>query len=104
MLHWNIFKKGGSRKAPSKADVILNISATLHCTIRWYQIHVSTTKESIDSITWFFALDWGTNYDIWVNNIALGPIGDAQGMEKLIPKEIEVDPLFKKPLYRLGEK
>jgi peroxisomal 2,4-dienoyl-CoA reductase len=97
-------KKGGPGKAPSEAGVILNISATLHYTAGWYQIHVSAAKAAVDSITRSLALEWGTDYDIRVNGIAPGPIGDTPGMDKLAPEEIKDDPRFEQPLYRLGEK
>lgn len=97
-------KKGGPGKSPSEAGVILNISATLHYTAGWYQIHVSAAKAAVDSITRSLALEWGTDYDIRVNSIAPGPIADTPGMDKLAPEEIENDPRFKQPLYRMGEK
>jgi peroxisomal 2,4-dienoyl-CoA reductase len=37
-------KKGGPGKGPSTGGVIINISATLHYTAAWYQIHVSAAK------------------------------------------------------------
>lgn len=97
-------KKGGSGKDPLEAGVILNISATLHYTAGWYQIHVSAAKAAVDSITRSLALEWGTDYDIRVNGIAPGPIRDTPGMDKLAPEEIVDDARFKQPLYRLGEK
>lgn len=36
-------KKGGPGKRPT-GGLILNISATLHYTASWYQIHVSAAK------------------------------------------------------------
>lgn len=37
-------KKGGPGRIPSIGGSILNISATLHYTAAWYQIHVSAAK------------------------------------------------------------
>ncbi len=37
-------KKGGPGKDPSNGGTIINISATLHYTATWYQIHVSAAK------------------------------------------------------------
>lgn len=37
-------KKGGPGKTSSSGGLILNISATLHYTASWYQIHVSAAK------------------------------------------------------------
>lgn len=37
-------KKGGRGEGPSTGGLILNISATLHYTAAWYQIHASAAK------------------------------------------------------------
>lgn len=37
-------KKGGPGKEPSSCGIIVNITATLHITATWYQIHVSAAK------------------------------------------------------------
>lgn len=37
-------KKGGPGKGPSMGGLIINISATLHYTASWYQLHVSAAK------------------------------------------------------------
>ena len=42
-------KKGGPGKGPSAGGIILNISATLHYTASWYQIHVSAAKVLLTS-------------------------------------------------------
>ncbi|PIN12223.1 Reductase [Handroanthus impetiginosus] len=82
-------KKGGpGRSLSSSGGFILNISATLHYTATWYQIHVSAAKAAVDALTRNLALEWGTDYDIRVNGIAPGPIGDTQGLSKLLPEEI----------------
>lgn len=41
-------KKGGKGRSSSNGGTILNISATLHYTAAWYQIHVSAAKASDD--------------------------------------------------------
>ena len=41
-------KKGGPGKSPSTGGIIINISATLHYTATWYQIHVSAAKVCYD--------------------------------------------------------
>lgn len=96
-------KKGGPGRDPSNGGLIINISATLHYTATWYQIHVSAAKAAVDSITRSLALEWGTDYDIRVNGIAPGPIGDTAGTSKLAPKEIESS-TPEDPLFKLGEK
>ncbi|XP_047947469.1 peroxisomal 2,4-dienoyl-CoA reductase [(3E)-enoyl-CoA-producing]-like [Salvia hispanica] len=97
-------KKDGHGKAVPTGGVILNISATLHYTASWYQIHVSAAKAGVDALTRNLALEWGTDYDIRVNGIAPGPIGDTAGMSKLQPDEITYNARESTPLYKLGEK
>ncbi|XP_075523039.1 peroxisomal 2,4-dienoyl-CoA reductase [(3E)-enoyl-CoA-producing]-like isoform X2 [Primulina tabacum] len=97
-------KKGGSGNDSSTGGFILNISATLHYTAYWYQIHVSAAKAAVDALTRNLALEWGTDYDIRVNGIAPGPIGDTTGMSKLLPREITIGGAEYMPLYKVGEK
>lgn len=123
-------KKGGPGRSFSSGGSILNISATLHYTAAWYQIHVSAAKvcqihasyeftlmfvsssfkifllqqAAVDATTRNLALEWGTDYDIRVNGIAPGPIGDTAGMSKLAPEEISNKAREIMPLYKLGEK
>ncbi|KAA8527197.1 hypothetical protein F0562_008574 [Nyssa sinensis] len=97
-------KKGGPGRSSSSGGTILNISATLHYTAAWYQIHVSAAKAAVDAITRNLALEWGTDYDVKVNGIAPGPIGDTTGMSKLAPDEINSKAREYMPLYKLGEK
>ncbi|CAA3009687.1 peroxisomal 2,4-dienoyl-CoA reductase [Olea europaea var. sylvestris] len=97
-------KKGGPGRDSSSGGFILNISATLHYTASWYQIHVSAAKAAVDALTRNLALEWGTDYEIRVNGIAPGPIGDTTGMSKLVPQEINSKAREYMPLYKLGEK
>ncbi|GKA53801.1 peroxisomal 2,4-dienoyl-CoA reductase-like protein [Tanacetum coccineum] len=102
----NYLKKGGLGRINDDAGgLILNISATLHYTASWYQIHVSAAKAAVDAVTRNLALEWGTDYDIRVNGIAPGPINDTPGMRKLGPDEIKAQRTKElMPLFRLGEK
>ncbi|KAI4323343.1 hypothetical protein L6164_022957 [Bauhinia variegata] len=97
-------KKGGLGRRSSSGGTILNISATLHYTASWYQIHVSAAKAAVDATTRNLALEWGTDYDIRVNGIAPGPIGDTPGMSKLGPQEIESKARDYMPLFKIGDK
>jgi peroxisomal 2,4-dienoyl-CoA reductase len=97
-------KKGGTGKDSSSGGVIINISATLHYTATWYQIHVSAAKAAVDSITRSLALEWGTDYDIRVNGIAPGPINDTTGANKLVPEGSMMKSVETEPLFKLGEK
>ncbi|KAG8386645.1 hypothetical protein BUALT_Bualt03G0170200 [Buddleja alternifolia] len=97
-------KKGGPGRSSSDGGFILNISATLHFTASWYQIHVSAAKAAVDSLTRNLALEWGTDYDIRVNGIAPGPIGDTAGFRKLMPQEMNNKVMEDLPLDKVGEK
>ncbi|GAB4854725.1 hypothetical protein Ancab_023311 [Ancistrocladus abbreviatus] len=97
-------KKGAPGRSLSSGGIILNISATLHYTASWYQIHVSAAKAAVDATTRNLALEWGTDYDIRVNGIAPGPIGDTPGMSKLAPQEIENSARESMPLFKIGER
>lgn len=83
---------------------ILNISATLHYTAAWYQIHVSAAKAAVDAITRSLALEWGADYNIRVNGIAPGPIEGTPGLRKLAPAEMKTKLRESMPLYRVGER
>ena len=50
------------------------------------------------------ALEWGSEYDIRVNGIAPGLIGDTPGMSKLVPKDISILAKDLLPLFKAGEK
>ncbi|KAK9937400.1 hypothetical protein M0R45_014194 [Rubus argutus] len=95
-------KKGGPGRSSSGGGTILNISATLHYTASWYQIHTSAAKAAVDATTRNLALEWGTDYDIRINGIAPGPIGDTPGISKLLPKEIESSVSEFMPLFKLA--
>ncbi|KAL6562432.1 hypothetical protein OROGR_003439 [Orobanche gracilis] len=97
-------KKNAPGRNSSSEGFILNISATLHYTASWYQIHVSAAKAAVDALTRNLALEWGADYDIRVNGIAPGPIGDTAGLSKLFPEEINNKATGLLPLYKLGEK
>ncbi|CAL5196767.1 unnamed protein product [Lathyrus oleraceus] len=97
-------KKGGPGRDSSSGGAIINISATLHYTASWYQIHVSAAKAAVDATTRNLALEWGTDYDIRVNGIAPGPISDTPGMTKLAPEELGSKAREEMPLFKIGEK
>ncbi|PON58269.1 Short-chain dehydrogenase/reductase [Trema orientale] len=97
-------KRGPGRSNSSGGGIILNISATLHYTAAWYQIHLCAAKAAVDAITRNLALEWGTDYDIRVNGIAPGPIGNTPGMSKLAPEEVNGNKAKDYiPLYKEGE-
>jgi len=81
---------------------ILNISATLHYLGTPMQLHVSAAKAGVDALTRNLAVEWGC-YGIRVNAIAPGPIGDTEGMKRLVPEPIKEKLRQRIPLGRFGE-
>ncbi len=80
---------------------VLNISATLHYLGTPMQLHVSAAKAGVDALTKNLAVEWG-RYGIRVNAIAPGPIGDTEGMKRLVPEPIKEKLKKKIPLGRFG--
>ena len=80
---------------------ILNISATLHYLGTPMQLHVSAAKAGVDALTRNLAVEWG-RYGIRVNAIAPGPIGDTEGMKRLVPEPIKEKLQQRIPLGRFG--
>ena len=81
---------------------ILNISATLHYLGTPMQLHVSAAKAGVDALTRNLAVEWG-RHGIRVNAIAPGPIGDTEGMKRLVPEPIKQKLRQQIPLQRFGE-
>ena len=80
---------------------ILNISATLHYLGTPMQLHVSAAKAGVDALTRNLAVEWG-RFGIRVNAIAPGPIGDTEGMKRLVPEPIKEKLKKRIPLGRFG--
>ena len=80
---------------------ILNISATLHYVGTPMQLHVSAAKAGVDALTRNLAVEWG-RYGIRVNAIAPGPIGDTEGMKRLVPEPVKEKLRQRIPLGRFG--
>jgi peroxisomal 2,4-dienoyl-CoA reductase len=80
---------------------ILNISATLHYLGTPMQLHVSAAKAGVDALTKNLAVEWG-RFGIRVNAIAPGPIGDTEGMKRLVPEPIKEKLKKRIPLGRFG--
>ncbi|KAL8533023.1 hypothetical protein ACS0TY_009327 [Phlomoides rotata] len=87
----------------SNRDEIYSMACTIqHPGIR--SMYLQPRFAAIDALTRNLALEWGSDYDIRVNGIAQGPIGDTAGMSKLAPEEIINNMREHMPLYKLGEK
>ncbi len=80
---------------------ILNISATLHYLGTPMQLHVSAAKAGVDALTRNLSVEWG-RHGIRVNAIAPGPIGDTEGMKRLVPAPIKEKLQQRIPLGRFG--
>ena len=65
------------------------------------QLHVSAAKAGVDALTRNLAVEWG-RYGIRVNAIAPGPIGDTEGMKRLVPEAIKEKLRQRVPLGRFG--
>ncbi len=78
-----------------------NISATLGYAGQALQLHPGVAKVGIDAMTRHLAVEWGPS-NIRVNAIAPGPIGDTEGMRRLLPPDMKDDLLRRIPLRRFG--
>ncbi len=82
--------------------VILNISATLQYLGTPMQVHASAAKAGVDALTKNLAVEWG-RYGVRTNAIAPGPVGDTEGVKRLVPDEIKERVIRRIPLGRMGE-
>ena len=80
---------------------ILNISATLHYAGQALQVHPGVAKAGIDAMTRHLAVEWGPA-KIRVNAISPGPIGDTEGMRRLMPPGMKEDLERRITLKRFG--
>lgn len=98
---FNVCRAGFAELKKNRGQ-ILNISATLHYLGTPMQLHVSAAKAGVDALTRNLAVEWG-RYGIRVNAIAPGPIGDTEGMKRLVPEPIKEKLRQRIPLGRFGE-
>jgi len=96
------FSKATFEKAMKEGGgVILNISATLHHGATPLQTHASAAKAAVDSVTRSLAAEWG-GLGIRVVGIAPGPIGDTEGVARLVPEGMKKKLEQGIPLGRFG--
>ena len=83
---WNVSRAAYDAWQKDHGGQILNISATLHHGGTPGQAHVAAAKAAVDALTRTLAVEWGP-LGIRVNAIAPGPIGDTEGVRRLLPGE-----------------
>jgi len=83
---WNVSRAAYHARLKDNGGLILNISATLHYGGTPGQAHVAAAKAAVDALTRTLAVEWGPQ-GIRVNAIAPGPIGDTEGVRRLLPGE-----------------
>jgi peroxisomal 2,4-dienoyl-CoA reductase len=83
---WNASRAAYDAWLGAHGGGILNISATLHYGGTPGQAHVAAAKAAVDALTRTLAVEWGPQ-SIRVNAIAPGPIGDTEGVRRLLPGE-----------------
>ncbi len=81
---WNVSRAAYDAWQKDHGGQILNISATLHYGGTPGQAHVAAAKAAVDALTRTLAVEWGPQ-GIRVNAIAPGPIGDTEGVRRLLP-------------------
>lgn len=81
---FNVSRAAFHARLKEHGGQILNISATLHHGGSPGQVHVAAAKAAVDALTQTLAVEWGP-LGIRVNAIAPGPIGDTEGVRRLLP-------------------
>ncbi len=98
---WNVSRAAYDAWLGAHGGSILNISATLHYGGTPGQAHVAAAKAAVDALTRTLAVEWGPQ-NIRVNAIAPGPIGDTEGVRRLLPGEAAEKMRSVIPTRRLG--
>jgi 2,4-dienoyl-CoA reductase [(3E)-enoyl-CoA-producing], peroxisomal len=98
---WNVSRAAYDAWLRDHGGQILNISATLHYGGTPGQAHVAAAKAAVDALTRTLAVEWGPQR-IRVNAIAPGPIGDTEGVRRLLPGEAAEKLRAAIPVRKLG--
>jgi len=98
---YNVCRASFDKALQEGGGVIINISATLHHGATPLQTHASAAKAAVDSITRSLAAEWG-GLGIRVVGIAPGPIGDTEGVARLVPEGVKEKMQKGIPLGRFG--
>ncbi|MGB0588099.1 MAG: SDR family oxidoreductase [Myxococcota bacterium] len=98
---YNVSRTAFDKALRDSGGSILNITATLHYAGQALQVHPGVAKAGIDAMTRHLAVEWGPA-NIRVNAIAPGPIGDTEGMRRLMPPGMKEELQQRIPLKRFG--
>ncbi|ARD47967.1 2,4-dienoyl-CoA reductase [Sporosarcina sp. P33] len=91
--------------ATGQKGSILNIIATYAWGAGPGMTHSASAKAGVLAMTRTLAVEWGSRYGIRVNGIAPGPIGDTEGVSRLIENQNVADSAMNAiPLKRFGTK
>ncbi|OGE57434.1 hypothetical protein PENARI_c002G05059 [Penicillium arizonense] len=80
---------------------IIFVSATIHYRGLPFQTHVSVAKAGIDALSHSIAIEYGPR-GMTSNIIAPGPIGQTEGLERLLPSDAVEAYTKAQPLGRFG--
>ncbi|KAJ2932966.1 hypothetical protein H1R20_g4126, partial [Candolleomyces eurysporus] len=80
----------------------IHVSATLHYNGTPYQVHVSAAKAGVDALSAVLAVEEGP-HGVRSNVIAPGPIANTEGMDRLSPKNVDMDKFNAYPVGRQGD-
>ncbi|KAM0754962.1 2,4-dienoyl-CoA reductase [Meredithblackwellia eburnea MCA 4105] len=98
---FNTFKATIPEVVKSKGSYIA-ISATLHYRGTFLQGHVSAAKAAIDAFFRVAAVEYGP-LGVRCNVIAPGPIGETEGVARLLPKDVQEEVIKQIPMQRMGD-
>jgi 2,4-dienoyl-CoA reductase [(3E)-enoyl-CoA-producing], peroxisomal len=98
---WHVTRAAFLARLKDHGGQVLNISATLHYGGTPGQLHVAAAKAAVDAMTRTLAVEWGP-LGIRVNAIAPGPIGDTEGVRRLLPGPMADQLRTQIPTRRLG--
>jgi NAD(P)-dependent dehydrogenase (short-subunit alcohol dehydrogenase family) len=99
---FHVMRQGWAHLRKPGASVI-NITAPQGSVPMRYQVHCAAAKAGVDQLTRVLALEWGAE-GVRVNAISPGPIGETEGVKRLMARNDEERQaaVQRVPLLRLG--